>query len=203
MGAGGAAFTGLLLGGVAILLLPSAWAYLASRGRRFTVPGCPHRPVAIVLGALVTPDGQPAPLLRQRLDAAARLYHAGTVPRVIVSGDNRAVANHETDAMAAYLRHVREVPAPAVSADPHGYRTWDTCRHAAAGAAGPPVRSAVLVTQAFHLPRAIALGRAAGIDAVGVGTPSVTVRRRPTYYGYLREVGATARALVDVLLRRG
>lgn len=184
------------------LLLPTVWTYLASRGRRFDTAQCPARPVAVVLGALVTTQKIPAPLLRQRLDVAAELYHAGTVCSLIVSGDNRAVANRETDAMATYLQHVRQVPTSAVVADPRGYRTWDTCRHVASGTVGPAHRSAVFVTQAFHLPRTIALARAAGIDAVGVGAASAAVRRRPTYYGYVREVGATARALLDVLVRR-
>ncbi|MDS1272605.1 ElyC/SanA/YdcF family protein [Lipingzhangella sp. LS1_29] len=186
-----------------LLLLPTGWAYLASRGRRFTTVDCPPREVAVVLGALVPPSGYPSPLLRQRLDAAAELYHNAVVSSLLVSGDNRAAANHETDAMARYLHQVHALPTRAIRADPHGFRTWDTCRHAVSSSPGPPVRSAVFVTQAFHLPRTLALARVAGIDAVGVGVASLSVRRRATYYGYAREVAATARAALDVALRRG
>jgi vancomycin permeability regulator SanA len=63
------------------------------------------------------------------------------------------------------------------------------------------VRSAIVVTQRFHLPRAVALCRAAGIDAVGVGDHSLEARRRATVYGYLRELPAAFKALGDALFR--
>ena len=63
------------------------------------------------------------------------------------------------------------------------------------------VHEAVMVTQAFHLPRTIALARAAGIDAVGVGDRSMGARRRSTVIGYAREAGASIKALRDAVLR--
>ncbi|WP_017543682.1 SanA/YdcF family protein [Nocardiopsis prasina] len=185
-----------LAGLCALALAPFAWTYLASARRRRTVDSVPHRPVAVVLGAAAWSDG-PSPLLARRLDLAVRLVEAGKVDRVIVSGDNREVSRRETDTMTDYLV-AHGVPADLVTADPFGYRTWDTCVRMR-GLYG--VDAATMVTQSFHLPRTVSLARAAGIDAVGVGDPSLGARRRSTLIGYAREVGAAGKALKDALLR--
>ncbi|MFJ9558198.1 vancomycin high temperature exclusion protein [Nocardiopsis sp. NPDC101807] len=187
---------GVGAGACALALAPYAWTYLASAGRRKDPGAVPHRPVAVVLGAAAWKDG-PSPLLARRLDLAVRLYEDGRVGRIIVSGDNREVSGHETDTMTAYLVG-HGVPADRIEADRYGYRTWDTCvrvrdLHG--------VRAATMVTQSFHLPRTVALARAAGIDAVGVGDPSLGARRRSTLIGYAREVGAAVKALRDAVLR--
>ncbi|WP_028647522.1 vancomycin high temperature exclusion protein [Nocardiopsis sp. CNT312] len=179
-----------------LALVPLAWTYLASAGRRKRADRVPHRPVAVVLGAAAWPEG-PSPLLARRLDLAVRLYDERRVDAVIVSGDNREVSCRETDTMTRYLV-ARGVPAHRVRADPHGYRTWDTCVRVRELFG---VDAATMVTQAFHLPRTVALARAAGIDAVGVGDASLGARRRPTVLGYAREAGAAPKALRDALLR--
>ena len=187
----------IVLGGVvACVLAPLTWTRLAARGRSRSVDDVPHRPVAVVLGAAAWPDG-PSPLLARRLDLAVRLYEGDRVDRIIVSGDNRAVSRPETDTMTAYLVE-HGAPAERIEADRHGYRTWDTCVrvHDLFG-----VRAATMVTQSFHLPRTLALARAVGIDAVGVGDRSLDARRRSTILGHVREVGACGKALRDVLLR--
>lgn len=183
-------------GACAAALSPYIWLAAASAGRLRKVETAPRRPVAVVLGAAAWTDG-PSPLLARRLDLAVRLYLDGRVERVIVSGDNREVSRRETDTMTAYLV-ARGVPADRIDADPHGYRTWDTCVRVR-DLFG--VRAATMVTQSFHLPRTVALARAAGIDAVGVGDPSMGARRRSTVIGYAREAGAAVKALRDAVLR--
>ncbi|WP_285759551.1 SanA/YdcF family protein [Nocardiopsis ansamitocini] len=188
---------GALMGGAALAAGPTAWTYLASARYRFAPAAVPARPVAIVLGAGVRSDGQPTLLLARRLDIAVELVRAGKVGAVLVSGDNRPCSGRETDVMTRYLVR-RGVPEGAITADPAGYRTWDTCARARDSYG---VRSAVIVTQSFHLPRAVALARAAGLDAVGVGDPSLAGRSRATAYGYVREFGANTKALRDAVLR--
>lgn len=183
-------------GACALALAPYSWIHLASAGRRRDVGTVPHRPVAVVLGAAAWHDG-PSPLLARRLDLAVRLYEDGKVERVIVSGDNREVSRRETDTMTEYLVG-QGVPADRIDADRYGYRTWDTCVRVR-DLFG--VRAATMVTQSFHLPRTVALARAAGIDAVGVGDSSLGARRRSTVIGYAREVGAAVKALRDAVMR--
>ncbi len=183
-------------GACVLALSPYGWIHLAAAGRRKEIDTVPHRPVAVVLGAAAWNDG-PSPLLARRLDLAVRLYENGRVERIIVSGDNREVSRRETDTMTDYLVG-QGVPADRIEADRYGYRTWDTCVRVR-DLFG--VRAATMVTQSFHLPRTIALARAAGIDAVGVGDASLGARRRSTMIGYGRELGAAVKALRDALLR--
>jgi vancomycin permeability regulator SanA len=178
--------------GPLLVATPLAGFALCTRRRRTTAGRAAARPVAMVLGAGLRRDGHPTLLLARRLDAAVDLYRRGTVDAVLVTG-----ADDEPGSMRRYLR-AAGVPAEKVVEDDAGFRTWDSCvrAHEVYG-----VRSAIVVTQAFHLPRAVVLCHAAGIDAVGVGDPSLPARRTATVYGWLREVPAAVKALRDVLLR--
>lgn len=186
----------IVVGVITLALAPFAWTRLAGVGRRPGLDRVPHRPVAVVLGAAAWSDG-PSSLLARRLDLAVDLLREGRVDRVLVSGDNRDVSRRETDTMTRYLVE-QGVPAERIEADPYGYRTWDTCVRVREYYG---VDAATMVTQSFHLPRTIALARAAGIDAVGVGDSSLGARRRSTVIGYLREVPAAFKALKDAVLR--
>jgi SanA protein len=139
---------------------------------------------AIVPGAYVFPDGTPSDMLADRLAAALALVRAGTVLRVIASGGPQEVAG-----MVAWLeqRGVADVVA-----DPAGVRTWETMR----GAAQLGVQRVVICTQRFHLPRALYLGRAAGLDAVGLVADARGYRGAS--HNASREACARMRALLDV-----
>lgn len=166
------------------------WAYAAQIVAPSAVPA-PR--VAIVYGAAVYRNGRLSTVLRDRMDTAIALYHAGAVNRLLVSGDNRDVHYNEPDAMRAYAIS-RGVPAADVVADPAGLRTYDTCyraRHVYG------VDEAVLVTQAFHLPRALFTCRNLGVDAVGVAADLRPYRAARWYE--LRETAATLVALWDVV----
>jgi vancomycin permeability regulator SanA len=175
-----------------LVATPLAWFAASTDGRRTTADRAEARPVALVLGAGLRRDGRPTLLLARRLDIAADLYHRGTVDAVLVSG-----ADDEPVAMRAYLL-AAGVPDAKIVGDAAGFRTWDSCvrAHEVFG-----VRSAIVVTQEFHLPRAIALCRAAGIDATGVGDASLQARGLATVYGWLREIPAAVKALGDTIFR--
>jgi vancomycin permeability regulator SanA len=175
-----------------LVATPLAWFAASTDGRRTTADRAEARPVALVLGAGLRRDGRPSLLLARRLDIAADLYRRGTVDAVLVSG-----ADDEPPAMRAYLL-AAGVPDAKIVGDAAGFRTWDSCvrAHEVFG-----VRSAIVVTQEFHLPRAIALCRAAGIDATGVGDASLQARGLATVYGWLREIPAAVKALGDTLVR--
>jgi vancomycin permeability regulator SanA len=176
---------------------PFAALLLATDGRRTTLDRADPRPVALVLGAGLRTDGRPGALLARRLDIAAQLYHRGTVDAVLVSGDNRRPGYNEPAAMRDHLL-AAGVPGEKIVPDYAGLRTWDSCVRAREVFG---VSSAIVVTQNFHLPRAVALCQTAGIDAQGVGDPSMQARRVATVYGYLRELPAAVKAVGDALLR--
>lgn len=175
-----------------LVTTPLAWFALSTDGRRTTADRADARPVALVLGAGLRRDGYPSMLLARRLDIAADLYHRGTVDAVLVSG-----ADQEPVAMRRYLL-AAGVPDAKIVGDDAGFRTWDSCVRAREVYG---VRSAIVVTQRFHLPRAVVLCTAAGIDATGVGDASMQARGLATVYGWLREIPAAVKALGDTLLR--
>ncbi len=140
-------------------------------------------------------NGVPSPYLAQRLDTALALYRAGTVRVVLVTGDNGHAGYDETDAMRRYL--IRQgVPEIAVVGDYAGFDTWDSCTRARRIFG---VDRAVLVSQDFHLRRALALCRAAGIDAYAVG--AAEPHDATWLYGGLREIPGAGKAALDAWLR--
>ena len=157
-----------------------------------SVEDAPSRPVALVFGAGIVSGREPSVVLRDRLLTAIELYKAGKVKKLLVTGDNGSLDYNEVAVMRRFaLRH--GVPGHAVVKDHAGFRTYDSCYRARDVF---EVRSAILVTQAFHLPRAVYLARKMGIDAVGVAADRRTYLNSDRYQ--LREWPASAFAWVQV-----
>jgi SanA protein len=153
-------------------------------------------PAAIVFGAGYWPSGRLSDALADRMETAIALYESGKVNRLFLTGDNRFADYNEPAMMAAYAEG-RGVPREALVLDYAGRRTYDSC-YRARDIFG--LERAVLVTQAFHLPRALYTCDCLGLDVVGV----VADRHQYVYgnwYG-LREVLALTRAWFDVNLFR-
>ncbi|MHA6526018.1 SanA/YdcF family protein [Tessaracoccus sp. G1721] len=145
-----------------------AWA---SSGRVHDVETVPARDVGMVLGAKAD-RGRPSAFLAARLDLALDLFEQGRIKAILVSGDGLARANHETDVMRDYLVE-RGVPADKIVADPAGFDTYDSCVRAR-DVYG--VRELTVITQDYHLGRAITVCSMVGVDAVGVGDTSMRGR---------------------------
>lgn len=153
------------------------------------------RDVAIVFGAGLEPGGTPSGMLADRLDAAIALQKSGRVRMLLMSGDNSRADYNEVAAMERYALG-RGVGKDEIVLDHAGFNTYDTCYRARAVFG---VRRAVLVTQEFHLPRAIYTCRGVGIDAVGYGTQDWGVYGVPMMVRYsIRETIADGHALMDV-----
>lgn len=165
-------------------------------GLVYELDDAPAAPVAIVFGAGIRGDGRLSPMLRDRMDTAIALYQARKVRKLLVSGDNRFVDYNEPGAMYDYAV-ANGVPRADVVRDYAGRRTYDTCYRARAIFG---VTDALLVTQRFHLPRALFTCRGMGIAATGVSADR-TVYRSNTYYR-LRDAIATLRAWWDVCIAR-
>ena len=194
-----------VMGTVALLAAgASIWAWTVSAGHIETA-GEGHgdgeaarAPVAIVLGAAVHADGQPSPWLAHRLDAAADLYTSGRVEAILVSGDNRRAGYDEPTVMRRYLAS-RGIPEQAIAVDYAGFDTYDTCVRARRIFG---IERALLVTQDFHEPRAVAICRSVGVDADGVGDSRARSDRIGWTVSWMRERAAAIKAVVDVVSRR-
>ena len=181
-------------------VLGSVW-YIdrSARGHLYSADDVPPEPVALVLGALVQPDGSPSAFLTARLALAKRLYDAGKVRVLLVSGDHSRPDYDEPDTMRAWLV-AHGVPAGRVVVDYAGFDTYDSCARAARIFG---VSRAVVVTQTYHLDRAVTLCRHLGIDAVGVGDESVRGRWFSWWRASVREQGACVKAVLDMVTGRG
>jgi vancomycin permeability regulator SanA len=174
------------------------WMRSGADDRLYDVASVPAAPVALVLGAQVYDDGTPSPFLAARLDLARQLYAAGKVGAVLVSGDHARWEYDEPDAMRGWLID-RGVPAGKVVADHAGFDTYDSCQRAVRVFG---VRRAIVLTQSFHVARAVTLCRGAGLDAVGVGDESAKVYRDFWLRGSTREYGAAVKAAADLISDR-
>ncbi len=185
---------GLIFSGLLILLMPRLLTWVYAWPRTFTLTNTPSRPVVIVFGAGLWRDGSPSPVLRDRISTAAELYFAGKVQKLLMSGDNRFINYNEPGAMRQYALSLG-VPEADIVLDYAGRRTYDTCYRARAIFG---VKEAILVTQSFHLPRALYTCNRLGIAAVGVAADRRAYAWRSLLYWHSREVAATLVALWEV-----
>ena len=169
-----------------------------SAGRTFAVDEIPARPIAMVLGAKAY-AGRPSFFLAARLDLAVELYRRDKIRAVLVSGDNTPASHFETTVMRNYLVE-RGVPAAKVVEDPAGFDTYDSCVRAR-DVFG--VEEMIILTQLYHLERAITICTDVGVDAIGVGDVS-TRDRFPHLYknGVRREWAANIKMEWDLITRR-
>ena len=183
----------LIILGLLVLIVPRlvTWAY--GRRRIYTSAEVPVRRIAIVFGAGLTRSGATTPVLTDRVTAAADLYFTGKVEKLLMSGDNRFVDYNEPEAMRQKALSLG-VPDDAIVLDYAGRRSYDTCYLAKAIF---KVDQAVLVTQAFHMPRVLYLCNRLGLDAVGVESDLRIYRKSSMLYWNARELFATAAALWD------
>ncbi|MBL8131981.1 MAG: YdcF family protein [Anaerolineae bacterium] len=188
----------LLLLLVAALILPRLYSAVRALGAIRTLADAPALPVAIVFGAQVLGDGRLSAMLSDRVRMGAELYHAGKVRALLLTGDNHIATYNEPEAMRRYALSLG-VPEDAVVLDYAGFRTYDSCYRARDIF---QVEAAILVTQRFHLDRALMICNALGVDSVGVAADVLRPQgysRRAVLSSEIREFPSTALSLFDLL----
>jgi SanA protein len=160
----------LAIGGLALVAVitvgcVNAWMILTYRNDATAeVSDLRKADAALVLGALVNPDGSMSAMLQDRVDRAVELWRSGKVESIIVSGDHGQWTYDEPTAMRLALQRAG-VPDRKIFTDHAGFDTWASVVRARKVF---EARSVVLVTQEFHLPRALYLANAAGLEAQGL-----------------------------------
>ena len=157
-----------------------------------TVADVPHAQAAIVPGALVNEDGSMSAMMQARVDQAAALWDAGKVDRILVSGDHHTWGYDEPDTMRKSLV-AQGVPPRVIFEDHAGFDTWSTVVRAREIFG---VDSAVIVTQGFHMSRALYEAKQAGLDATGLTADTQGWGAQGTKSS-LREVLARVKAVYD------
>lgn len=147
---------------------------------------------AILLGASVYSSGQLSPLLEERAETALELYRSGKVRKILVTGDNSTPMYNEVLPTREYLLKA-DVPAEDIFVDFAGFNTYDSV-YRAREIFG--VDQAFVVSQGFHLPRAVFAARKIGLNAYGVpaGEGRYLVKNN------IREVFAIAKTFFEVVL---
>ena len=149
---------------IVVLFVPITIVRVTGDNYVRSIADVPAEPVGIILGAAETND-KPSPYLASRLDVAIALWHAGKIKIFLVTGDDEKISYDETQAMHDYLID-HGVPEKLIVIDPDGYDTWQSCIRAKQVFG---INQAIVISQSFHVPRAVLLCRAAGITAYGVG----------------------------------
>lgn len=187
-------FAILAILGFLTLLISRLVTGIYARPKIYSAADVPTRRVAIVFGAGLWRNGTATPVLIDRVTTAANLYLAGKVEKLLMSGDNRFVDYNEPAVMRELALSLG-VPDEAIVLDYAGRRSYDTCYRAKAIFG---VTDAILVTQAFHLPRVNYLCNRLGVNSVGVKADLRVYQIPSLLYWNARELLATVAALWDV-----
>ena len=159
-----------------------------------TVTAVPHYHTALVLGTPpISKSGGPNLFFLSRIDAAARLYEAGKVDRILVSGDNWRRERNEPEEMKKALVD-RGVPEEIIFMDEAGFRTFDSVVRAKEVFG---LSEFIVVSQKFHNERAVFIAGKKGIKAIGFNASDVSF-----HYGfitYVREWGARCKVFIDLM----
>lgn len=145
----------------------------------------------IILGARVFDDGGVSAMLADRLDVGLRLYNEGYSDRIIVSGDHGQAEYDEVNTMKKYLTD-RGVPSEAVFMDHAGFSTYDSIVRAKEIFG---CESVLIVTQKYHLYRALYIASSIGLDARGASASlreyaGQTMRDVREYAARVKDVGS-------------
>ncbi|HET9223572.1 MAG TPA: ElyC/SanA/YdcF family protein [Roseiflexaceae bacterium] len=183
-----------------LLVAPAIYVVVATSSYRYDdLAAIPPVRVAIVFGAGLRRDGRPSPMLADRVRAAAQLYQLGQVQKILMTGDNSRVEYDEVSAMRRYAVELG-VPSDDITLDYAGFSTYESCYRASVIFG---VRQAVLITQRYHLPRAVYTCRDLGIEAFGLGAPDWGTYGVGVMLPYTsREALATIKALWQVHIVR-
>ncbi len=159
-----------------------------------SVEAMPKTQVALLLGASVTSGGQLSPILKDRADQAIALYNAGKVSKILVTGDNATLSHDEVDPVGRYM-FGKGIPKKDIFLDHAGFDTYSSMYRARDVF---DVSSMTIVSQPFHLPRAVYIARSLGLTAYA--SPANT--NGLNVYNYLREIPASIKAEYDLLFSR-
>lgn len=187
----------LLVVPILILAIPRSITGLYAAPRIYNVSNMPVRRVAVVFGAGLLRDGSPTAVLRDRVQQAANLYFAKKVEKLLMSGDNRFVDYNEPESMRQYALSLG-IPEKDIVLDYAGRSTYDTCYRAKAIFG---LKSVILVTQQFHLARAVFLCNTLGLDAIGIEADLREYTRSSLFWWNARELLATIQAFSDLIWR--
>ncbi|MDD2234278.1 MAG: ElyC/SanA/YdcF family protein [Desulfitobacteriaceae bacterium] len=174
----------MILLGCAVLAVDR---YVERVGTKYmlNVNDVPVADAVLVLGAYVFPDGTTSSMLNDRLSQGYELYKTGKAPKILVSGDHGQKDYDEVNAMKSFLKD-RGVPGQDVFMDHAGFSTYESVYRARDVF---KVQRVIIVTQEYHLMRAVFLAREMGLEAYGIASDKHDYGQAMKFYK-VREIAA-------------
>lgn len=189
-------FLALVFFSVTAVLLINLWILQATEYSIFSdLKNIPAKQAVLVLGSRVYSTGQVSTILADRLDASIDLYKAKKVQKILVSGDHGTDGYDEANAMRKYLLR-KGIPIEDIFMDHAGFDTYDSVYRAKYVF---QAESIVIVSQAFHVPRALMIAQGIGLDAVALTADRHEYPRAGEIRTDLRESLARVKAFFDVM----
>ncbi len=159
-----------------------------------TIAEVPHTDSAVILGASTLKNGSLSAVLKHRVDTAIELYEKKKVNKILVTGDNGTLSYNEVNPVRIYLLE-KGIPDKDIFLDHAGFDTYSSMYRARDIFLAGRI---TIVTQSFHLPRAVYIARMLGMDAYGMSADKSEYKTR----NYVREVFANVKAVMDLVLKR-
>jgi SanA protein len=177
---------------VFLIVAVNATIYVSSRSYIYeSAADAPHAQAVLIPGAPIYASGVLTPIFTDRVERAWELYQAGKVSKILVSGDNGTANHNEVNPVRNYLV-AKGIPEKDIFLDHAGFDTYSSM-YRARDIFG--VTSLLIVSQSFHLPRAVFIARELGIEAYGVNSDAGHI----LFQNYLREVFANEKAVFELL----
>lgn len=181
----------LVVGGTNAFVVKSGGSHMVSSEEA----GYQDAQCILVLGASITPEGTPSNILKDRLDTGIELYKRGAAPKMIMSGDNGTEFYNEVLAMKNYAI-AQGVPSEDIFCDHAGFSTYESMYRARNVF---EIDRMIVVTQTYHLHRALYTANGLGVNAVGVAS-DLRLYQDQKYYD-LREIPARTKDFFKTLFR--
>jgi vancomycin permeability regulator SanA len=177
---------------IAFILSIIFYVRTANLDKIVSVNNTPQAQAIIILGASLKPDGSPSDALKDRLIRGAELYNLNKAPKIIITGDDGQNNSDEVSEMKKYLVSIN-IPELDIIRDDHGYRTYESCKRAKEEF---QINNAIIVTQQFHLVRALYICNTLGVNSVGVASDLQTYEK--IRFFTLRDWLASFKAWIDI-----
>ena len=182
-------FLGVLLcGGICILTVAGINWYILNFTKEYIfqeVDQISSRQCAMILGARVYDSGAISLVVRDRVEGAMELYHQGLADKVLISGDHGQREYDEVNAIKNYIKLMHHIPDQDIFMDHAGFSTYESMYR---GRDVFLVKDVIIVSQGFHLPRAVYIARKLGLDAIGYEAKEITPFSKETHISWhLRE----------------
>ncbi|NLO97951.1 MAG: DUF218 domain-containing protein [Peptococcaceae bacterium] len=171
--------------------------YVETFGAKYIVEGAqaPQADAVLILGAYVLPNGTASPMLQDRLMTGLELYNQGKSQRILVSGDHGRKDYDEVNTMKQILKD-HGVPAGHIFMDHAGFNTYDSVYRARDIF---QVKKVIIVTQEYHLKRAVFIARKLGLEAYGVAADRHNYGSVMFKYE-LREIAARVKDFINAVI---